>query len=650
MSTIFRLLFSPLRIGSVIVPNRIFFPAHLTNFAEDNMPTERHAYYYAERAKGGAGLIITEEQSVHPSDWAYQKLIHAFEPAVISRYCLITDMVHRYGAKIFAQLNHNGGQGTSLYSESPLWAPSPVPDQMFHEMPKEMEREDIHQVLEGYAKTAHYVKKGGFDGIELQASHSSLIRQFFSPYSNQRTDKYGGNRENRLRFSLEVIDAVRQEIGRELVIGIRLCGDELIDGGLTLEDTLEIARRLEATGKLDYINTSIGTASQTLFMVDGSMHLPPGYALFIPSALRRTVALPVFGVGRIKDPVQAEQVLAEGHADMVGMVRALIADPELVHKAREGRREDIRLCLSCNQGCIGRVGLNVPLNCLQNPAASREKELGSMKQAIRRKRVMVIGGGPAGLEAARVAALRGHQVVLYEKESQLGGQVNLAIKAPGRAEFGEIIRNLSHDIERLGVKIKLGQEASPDTVVGESPDAVVVATGSLPGAYYIPGADRNNVFEVRQVLTGEARTGKRIVLIDQVGFHQATGTAEFLANQGKEVQILTPAFYAGQDLATTLDLETWHRRAGAKGITITPNVSVLEIGENSLRLLNHYPGNEWRLEGIDSVVLAIPGRANDSLYFSLKGKVRELYRVGDCVAPRRVYSAVWEGHQVGRTI
>jgi 2,4-dienoyl-CoA reductase (NADPH2) len=648
----FRYLFTPLRIGPVRVPNRIVFPAHLTNFAEHNLPCERHAYYYAERAKGGAGLIITEEQSVHPTDFAYEKLIHAFDERVIPGYRMITGMVHRHGAKILAQINHNGGQGSGLYSRLPLWAPSPVADPLFREVPKEMEKQEVEEVVEGFGRVARHVKEGGFDGVEIQASHSSLIRQFLSPYSNHRRDEYGGSLENRLRLCFEIIDAIREEVGRDLVVGIRLSGDELIDGGLNLEDMVEISRHLAAIGKIDYINTSIGIASHALYMVDPSMHVPPGYQLYIPSAIRKAVDLPVFCVGRIKDPIQAEQILADGHGDMVGMVRAQICDPELANKAREGRLDAIRICLSDNQYCSGRVGLNMPLGCMQNPAVGREKQLGigTLIPAPKVKRVMVVGGGPGGLEAAKVAAMRGHDVILYEKENELGGQVNILVMVPNRVEFGDLVRNLLNELSALKVKVKLGTEVTPDTVAAEKPDAVVLATGSVPAPCSIPVSDGAEVVDVRQVLRGEVEVGKRVVLIDEVGFHDTTSTAEFLADGGKQVEIVTPALYAGQDLGPTLDLEMWHRRARSKGIVITPNVVVREISGSTVTVFNHYSGREWRIEGVDTVVRAAPARANDTLYFALKGRVKELYRVGDCVAPRRVGPAILEGHLAGRSL
>ena len=648
----FRYLFTPLQIGPVRVPNRIVFPAHLTNFAEHNLPSERHTYYYAERAKGGAGLIITEEQSIHTTDFAYEKLIHAFDERVIPRYRMITGMVHRYGAKIFAQINHNGGQGSGMYSRLPLWAPSPVADPLFREVPKEMEKQDIQDVVEGFGHVARHVKEGGFDGVEIQASHSSLIRQFLSPYSNHRRDEYGGILENRLRLCFEIIDAVNEVVGHDLAVGIRLSGDELIDGGLNLDDMVEISKQLAYIGKIDYINTSIGTASHSLYMVDASMHVPPGYQLYIPSAIRKAVDLPVFCVGRIKDPVQAEQILAEGHADMIGMVRAQICDPELANKASEGRLDAIRTCLSDNQNCSGHVGLNMPLGCMQNPAVGMEKQLGigTLSPAPKVKRVMVVGGGPAGLEAAKVAAMRGHDVTLYEKENELGGQVNIIIRVPNRAEVDDLIRNLIHELSVQKVRVKLGTEVTPETVAVEKPDAVVLATGSVPAPCGISLSNGAEVVNVRQVLRGEVEVGKRVVLIDEVGSHDATSTAEFLADRGKHVEVVTPALYAGQDLGPTLDLETWHRRARSKGIIITPNVVVREISGNTVTVFNHYSGQEWRIEGVDTVVMAAPAQANDSLYFALKGKVKELYHVGDCVAPRRVGSAILEGHLAGRSL
>src|SRR3989440_6475723 len=368
----YQYLFTPIRIGQTTITNRIVFAAHLTNLAEDNLPGSRLIAYYRERARGGCGLIITEEQSVHPSDWAYQKLIHGFDHRVIPAYLRMTRAVHEHGTRMFAQINHNGMQSSSIYSRRPVLGPSSLPDPIHREVCKELEPEEIGEIVRGFALVARHVHEGGFDGAELQASHSSLIRQFFSPYYNQRTDAYGGSLENRMRFALEVIQAVRAEIGRDFTLGIRLCGDELIPAGLTLDDVREIAKRLEATGQLDFINTSIGEF-HNLYMVEGSMHTPPGYQLFVSAGIREVVGLPVFCTGRIKDPVQAERILRDGLADMVDVVRGQICDPAFARKAREGQSEAIRLCMSCNQYCIGRMGLNLSLGCIQTPATGNEQ-------------------------------------------------------------------------------------------------------------------------------------------------------------------------------------------------------------------------------------------------------------------------------------
>jgi 2,4-dienoyl-CoA reductase (NADPH2) len=701
----YRYLWNPLELGPVSTRNRIVFSAHLTNYARDGKPTEQHAAYYAARAAGGAGLIITEEHSTHPTDWPYEKLIHGFHRDVIPGYRAITDAVHRHRTPIFAQINHNGGQASSMYSRLPVWAPSAVADPLFREVPKAVDQAEIDEIIAGYALVAEHCAEGGFDGIELQCSHSSIVRGFLSPATNKRTDAYGGSIANRARLLTEIVAAVRRVIGNRLALGVRICGDELIEGGTTIDDAVEIARIVEATGHVDYINTSIGVATASLFMIEASMHIPPGYALFIPSAFRKAVDLPVVGVGRFKDPLQAERALAEGHCDLVGIVRGQIADPDFAAKARAGATDEIRLCLSCNQECVGRMGLNRWLGCIENPRTGREAEYAARsveltaKTAARQqggsarsatstrnaasttnststtnaasttnstnststssatnnqathspRNVMVVGAGPAGLQAAISAARAGHQVTVYEKEAQAGGQVRLAASVPNRAEFGDIVRNQLTECRRLGVSIEYGVGVWPGFVAEKAPDHVIVATGAEPQRPWWAPVDAPNVCDVRDVLTGAADPHGDVVVVDEIGFHHATSVAELLADRGCTVEIVTPGMVVGQDLGVTLDMENWWMRASAKGIVQSTDLVPMGIAGNELTLLHHPTGTN-QTRRFDWVVLAVPGNPVEWLYHDLKSAGVSVERAGDCVAPRRAHAAVVEGERAGAAV
>jgi 2,4-dienoyl-CoA reductase (NADPH2) len=625
-------------VGSITVPNRIVFSAHLTNLAERNRPGPDLVAYYEERARGGAGLIITEEQSVHPTDHAYERLIMAFDESVVPEYQELTRRIHAHGTPVLAQINHNGGQASSLYTRLPVWAPSPIADPLFREVPREMEASDIAEVVAAYARVAGHVQAGGFDGAELQASHSSLLRQFLSPYANRRADAYGGSVERRARIVREIVAAIRAVVGRQFVLGIRIPGDEFIDGGLTLEHSVQTVQILDRDGLLDYFNTSLGTATHTLYMVEGSMHLPPGYQLFTAAALREVTDLPVIGVGRVKDPVQAEQALAAGVCDLVGMVRQQIAEPNTARKAREGRVEEIRLCISCNQDCIGREGLNLEIGCIENPAAGHERELAALRPAPGRRRVLVVGGGPAGMQCAVVAARRGCAVTLCEAEPELGGQIRLAARVPNRAELGDLARNLEGELRRERVEVRLGARVTAGDVLKGGWGAVVCCTGVRPQP---PAPGVLSVWDVM----GGAEVGERVALVDLVGFHQATSTAEWLAQRGHQVEVLTPALVAGQDLGLTLDLENWHRRVLALGVRIFTSVAPLGYERSCVQAVEAYSGRMVEFGPFDTVVVVNHGQADDELYRALKGRV-EVHRAGDCLAPRRAGNAINEGHRV----
>ena len=645
----YRFLFTPIRMGPALIPNRVVFSAHLTNFAEGNLPRDRLTAYYRERAQGGAGLIITEEQSVHRSDFAYEKLIHAYDPAVIPHYRRMTSAVKAEGAAIFCQLNHNGLQGFSFFNDEPLWGPSPLGDGLFREVPASVTEAQIAELVAGYGEVAAHAKAGGFDGVELQASHSSILRQFMSPHTNRRSGRYGGSPENRLRLTIECLEAVRGSVGDTIAVGIRLCTDELIDGGLKPTDVVDIAVRLDRLGLVDFINTSIGTTAR-LYMVEGPMSVPAGYQTAHTAAIREAVSVPVIGVGRVNDPLMADRLLREGMADLIGVVRGQIADPEWAKKSREDRASEIRKCIACNQYCIGLMGLNQPLSCIQHPANGEEAKLGedSYSPAAGVKTIVVIGGGPAGMEAAIVAAHHGHRAILFERAGQLGGNVNWIVKVPQRLEYGDLIRNKTSELNRYGVEQRLECEATAANVLAEHPDVVIVATGQdeVPPAH-VPGMDGARVRTPIQVLAAPRPDACHVMVIDEIGSHQATSLAEYLAEGGCRISMVTSAFSVGQELGVTLDLELWHSRMGGLQIDFYAGHIVLDVTGDPV-LLDIYANREITLHDVALIVPVNHGRSRDGLYRELREQVPEIYRVGDALAPKDVGEAILDGHRAAR--
>ncbi|MBI4336367.1 MAG: FAD-dependent oxidoreductase [Chloroflexi bacterium] len=655
----FPLLFSPVQVGRYTLRNRIVNTGHHTGYQDgDGNPTDRHVYYYRERARGGVGMIIMGTISVHPTGmFPYRN----FDDSVIPWYQRIAAAVHPYGVPILQQLNHFGkrvseglGEMFETYAVSASADPAPTWD--YPQVPvHELDTAEVEELVTAFGQAARRCALGDLDGVEIMMAFANLIPQFFSPVMNRRTDKYGGSLENRMRFAYEVLDDVRRQLGPDKMVGARFSAD-FLDYTTSLDDLKQIVPRLVATGMLDYVSIHTGGGTELLSV---GRQTPPHYYqpaqfVYLAAAVREEVRklarpVPVLGIGRINHPALAEGLLQEGRLDLVGMVRELIADPYLPQKARDGRLEDIRVCMACSQSCSGHLDHGLGITCIYNPVAGREREWGELPLASTKKKVVVVGGGPAGMEAARVAALRGHRVVLFERSGELGGQVNLAAKVPKRDDFGEIRRFFEAQLPKLGVEVCLRTEATAEIVLAEKPDAVVIATGSTPYRPDIPGSDSKNVAHVNEVMEGSVQAGQHVVVIDTQGLRQATDVADLLSEQGRQVEVVTGLPYVGVHVPRN----AWrlqYERLLRKGVLCRPFTGVAEIGEDRVTTFSTITLAPGAIEGVDTVVLATGGKADDRLYRQLKGRVPELHAVGDCWQPRDAEAAVYEGHKVARAI
>jgi mycofactocin system FadH/OYE family oxidoreductase 2 len=577
-------------------------------------------------------------------------MIHNWDDKVIPGFKNLADAVHKYGAKIFGQISHHGRQMTSTLTSRPILAPSAIPCPMKREVPKEIEVEEIKEIVQHFGKAAWRLKEGGFDGVEVMIGHGYLLNQFLSPAMNKRTDEYGGILENRMRIIFEVLNAVRRDVGDDFTVGVRMSGDEFIQGGLTLEDMKEVARRLEGTGQVDFINVTAGNYG-VVHLITPCWYVPQGCYVYLSAGIKEVVNIPVQCVGRINDPIMAEEILERHQADIIGMCRASIADPDFPKKAQEGRLEDIRPCIGCRQACSGvGTATTLYLGCTVNPSVGYERETEVLRPCEKRKKVLVIGGGPAGLEASRIAASRGHHVILYEQGIELGGQVALFTKDPIRAEFGGVIRFLVKQIEKLGVETRLGTKMTAEMVIKEDPDVVIIATGSNPWRPPIPGAEGERVLDPWQVLRKEKEVGANVVIIAGREAHQApVSLAELLVDQGRKVQVLSELSVVGGDIEQNT-FRMLYERLLDKGVGLRPFTGVKEIKDRKVVVYNVYTKKEEEIDNVDTVIIAAGNRSNNQMHKELKGKVKELYAIGDCVAPRMVNDAMREGDRIGRLI
>jgi thioredoxin reductase len=510
--------------------------------------------------------------------------------------------------------------------------------------------------MDAYSQAALRVQQGGFDGIEIDMGPESLLRQFLSPISNHRGDDYGGSLENRMRFPLQIIESVRAAVGNDFTIGVCLCADEKFWGGITPEESVPMAQTLEATGAVDFINVAVGTY-YNLHMIMPSMHVPFGFSIDVAEQIKNGVGIPVMAGHQIGFPGKADQLIANGKADMVGYVRALISDPDMVKKTREGRVADIRYCVKDNKGCIGRVSQSKALGCIQNPRIGYEPLTGDLSwpPIQRKKKVIVVGAGPSGMEVARVAHERGHEVTVYEKADTVGGQVNLIGKRPGRGAMQGVTRYLKHILTEHGVSIQTGIKATPELILEQAPDAVVVATGSVPVSKPFPGEyGPPAVLNGWDVIQDTHPVGQKVLFVDEDGGHHAMATAELLAEQGKQVDMVTGDLFIGIELAPRGELYLGRQRLLQQGVTFRTDLDILEINtnDNGLRVKARdiYTNESILFEDYDTVVLDVGNTVDDDLYHLLKGQVKEVYRTGDCVAPRGIDMAIFEGRRVGEQL
>ncbi|MER1987340.1 MAG: FAD-dependent oxidoreductase [Solibacillus sp.] len=645
--TQFEYLFSPIKIGHTTIQNRIVSTGHQTNYVENGVPTEDFIAYHEARAKGGIGLIILEAGAVHKTGLSTPYSITSFDERVLPAYETLMDKVKLYDTRIFAQLSHSGREIVASDYQIASVAPSAVPSLRFGTMPRALRTNEIQEIVEGFARSALLAKIGGLHGVELCCSHGYLPSQFWNPITNQRLDQYGGSFENRMRFIVEVIDAIWRAVGEDFTVGFRISADEMTMDGLTEKDAIKISEYISQQTRIDFINVTVGDSSTYA----GSTHIVPpspikqGYNAARSFKIRMETALPVFVGSRIIDPVHAEKIIKMGQADMVGMTRANIVDPNMPIKVKNGALQTIDACIGCLQACIGHYHKGLGISCIQNPQAGNERYFTPLLERKNlNKRVLVIGAGPGGLEAALSADQQGHQVTLIEKQGHIGGALHWMKRAPQREEMAtSMIDNYTRQLAQSNVNVQLETQWSTEQIKQFGADAIICATGSAPYMpAHLPTEDDRIILVDDLFKTATLYSGKAVVF-DFKGDWAGIEAALYLAQQGCDVSLYSARLYIGEDIHQYLRNEYMKHLYEAK-VTMMPHHDFGGITEHGIHVRNLFTHEGFYMEA-DHVILALGRVPKDALYETIKNAASFVTRIGDCLAPRTIEEATLEGLQ-----
>ena len=642
-------LFEPITLGPTQLRNRIFNPPHGTTLGADGLVSDELIAYHEARAKGGAGLIILEGMAFHPSFAFESAYLNAGRDDIIPGMKKLSRACGAHGAAVFGQLFHAGRSVRYSHDGSrPLvFSASDTPDDRYRVVPVPMPNDMVWEVIESYATAAARLAEAGLDGIEILASQGYLIGQFLNPATNRRDDEFGGSVENRMRFLSESIARIRGAIGGSKTLGIRITLDEKTQFGMEAAEAVKVCQILEKEGHVDYFSVISGSSSSP----DGWIHVfppmavPPAFVANDAAQLKSAITKPVLVAGRINQAQAASQILSEGKADMVGMVRALIADPEFPNKVAANRSEDIRACIGCNQACVGHRLTHHAISCIQNPVTGRELEFRPRSTRPRRL-VWVIGGGPGGMKAAVTAADQGHEVILYEKQPKLGGQVNLAEKLPGRSEFGGVTTNLIGELDRSSIQVCLSSSASPEAFHAIEPDVVIVSTGAVPR---LPEVEitGTQLLSAWSVIAGEKPSGQNVVIADWSSDWSAMGVAHMLALSGHKVRIFSGASTCGESIPAIVR-DQWFGELQSLNVELTCYARFFGAEDQTAFFQHTINGEAIVCEDVDAVVSCYPPRSNNDCSWVSELKAPDtgslqITTIGDALAPRTVEEAVLEG-------